>query len=230
MGPDIYKYSRLFSFPDISKWARQQLLHTINPGTRTASRGAGRSPPGPCLGVGLGGGQALALGRQVPVEPQALQDGCQPGVGAAPGGFGEGGKAKINLAAWCTRAVQRPTSQLTHPASFMIPGDNAVDFAEFVCLGFFILLLEKVVHVIFFPLKANMAMPAATVTESSPGSPVSESRLWRPWGTSVHRHLERVGVCQSHGRSGGDEWGCSHKYPEKCRILRTAPLCPLFNK
>lgn len=33
---------------------------------------------------------------------------------------------------------------------FMIPGNNAVDIAEFVCL-FFILLLKKVVHVIFFP-------------------------------------------------------------------------------
>lgn len=54
----------------------------------------------------------------------------------------------------------------------MIPDNNAADTAEFCLFVFLILLLEKVVHVIFFSLKAIMTKPVVTVTESRPGSPV----------------------------------------------------------
>lgn len=177
----------------------------------------------------------MGVGRRWRLEgrslwsPRPCKTAVSPAWGRPPEASGRVEKPRSTLWPGAHGLFRDPPLSSHIPHHFMIPGDNAVDFA--ICLfGFFILLLEKVIHVIFFPLKANTAMPAATVTESSPGSPVSESRLWRPWGTSVHRHLERVGACQSHGRSGGDEWGCSHKYPEKCRILRTAPLRPFFKK
>ena len=180
MGPDIYKYSRLFSFPDISKWARQHLFHTINPGARTASRGASRSPPGPRLGVGRGGGGAPAPGRQVPAEPQAWQGagpsthtrtGHQPGMQAAPGGFGDGRKPKISPAVWRTRAVQKPASQLTHPASFLSFLVIMLQILQslFVC---FLSFSWKKWFMLFFFHKGKHDKPVVTVTESRPGSPV----------------------------------------------------------
>lgn len=144
MGPDIYKYSRLFSFPDISKWARQQLFHTINPGARTASRGAGRSPPGPRLGVGRGGaGGAPAPVRQVPAEPQAPQGAGPPAhTPSRPSALHGGGpqrprgRRKTQDQPCClahTGCSETRLSAHTSRIIFMIPGNNAADIAEFVC-------------------------------------------------------------------------------------------------
>lgn len=54
VGPNIYKYSRLSSFPDISKWTRKWLVHTINSGDRTVSGRTVRLPPSPCPGGWVG--------------------------------------------------------------------------------------------------------------------------------------------------------------------------------
>ena len=146
-----------------------------------------------------------------------------------PGGFRDKGNQDQPCSLVRTGCSETRLSAHAFHLIFMIPDNHAADTAELCLFVCFLSFSWKKWFMYFFSLKANMTKPVVPVRVKTrkPSFPSPGSRgFGGSWLTDISCGWRGVRAVIGLGEANG---GAS-QYTDKCRILRTAPLCPLRKK